>query len=111
MSAVPVLSTDVLSYPSNSTPVPGGMPPIYIDAIRDVLLFTLQSQLAPMLCSMDGLSHQFASLYTNVHNEVKAVSQKVDSLESCLERTNSRLVCLQISDDTQSSNLNQFTRD
>ena len=81
ISAVPALPTDVPAHASNSTPVPGGMPPTFIDAIRDVLLFTLQSQLAPMQLSMDGLSHQFASLHTNVHNEVKAVSEKVDTLE------------------------------
>ena len=82
--AVAVLPAHVLAHPSNSTLVPGGMPPLYIDAIRDVLLFTFQSQFALMQLSIDGLSHQFASLHINVHNEVTAVSQKVDTLESSL---------------------------
>ena len=79
---------------------------MHIDAIRNVLLFTLQSQFAPMQLSVDGLSNQFT-----FHSEVKAVSQTIDSLDSSLELTNARLVCLEASNDIGSSNTDKFARD
>ena len=111
ISAVLTLPTDVLPHPTNNTPDQGGMPPTYIDAIRDVLLFPLQFHRAPMQLSMDGFSNQFAALHTNVHNEVKVNSQTINSLESFLEQTNARLICLDASNDTQSLNQDQLARD
>ena len=80
VSVIPSLPTYATAPPTNSTLVQGDMPPMYLDAIRDSLFSTLQSQVSPMQPFLDGLSNQFSCLHTSASSEVKAVCKKVENV-------------------------------
>ena len=83
-----------------------------IDAIRDVVLYTLQSQLKTFHGWTQRTTRVFEWLCSQWSgNEVKAVSQQIDSLQWFLEQSNARLKCFEASNDRQSYNADKFTRD
>ena len=90
-SAIPPLPTYAQAPHGAPFESSGQMPSVYINAIRDILLSTLESQLKPMQQSMDGLSNQFSLSHSNVAQEVQGVTKKVASLEDGLKQTNDRL--------------------
>ena len=75
MFAIPSLPTYAMVPSTSNTPVQGLMPPMYVDAIRNIIPSTFQSQPAPMQLSIiDKLSNTLSSFHANAFSEVKAMS-------------------------------------